>query len=70
MRAGLALVDAVAELQTDVDAALQVRIGIATGTVVVGELLIGEGAARSRPSLVRRRTSPRACKRWRSQGQC
>ena len=45
VRAGLALVDAVANLRTDVDAALQVRIGIATGTVVVGELLIGEGAA-------------------------
>ena len=44
-RAGLALVDAVANLQTDVGAELQVRIGIATGTVVVGDL-IGEGAAR------------------------
>ena len=43
VRAGLALVDAVANLQTDVDAALQVRIGIATGTVVVSELLIDEG---------------------------
>ena len=44
MRAGLALVEAVANLRTDFDAALQVRIGIATGTVVVGDL-IGEGAA-------------------------
>jgi predicted ATPase/class 3 adenylate cyclase len=44
MRAGLALVDAVANLKTDFEAALQVRIGIATGTVVVGDL-IGEGAA-------------------------
>ncbi len=69
-RAGLALVDAVANLQTNVDTELQVRVGIATGTVVVGDLLIGEGAVRSRRSLVRRRTSPRACKRWRSQGQC
>ena len=43
-RAGLALVDAVANLKTDFEAALQVRIGIATGTVVVGDL-IGEGAA-------------------------
>jgi predicted ATPase/class 3 adenylate cyclase len=43
-RAGLALVDAVANLQTDIGAELQVRIGIATGTVVVGDL-IGEGAA-------------------------
>ena len=70
VRAGLALVDAVANLQTDVDAALQVRVGIATGTVVVSELLIDEGAARSRRWLARRRTSPRACKRWPSQGQC
>ena len=37
VRAGLALVDAVANLRTNVDAALQVRIGIATGTVVVGD---------------------------------
>ena len=44
VRAGLALVDAVAHLQTDFDAALKVRIGIATGMVVVGDL-IGEGAA-------------------------
>src|SRR5262249_13754454 len=44
VRAGLALVDAVAYLRTDFDAALKVRVGIATGTVVVGDL-IGEGAA-------------------------
>jgi class 3 adenylate cyclase/tetratricopeptide (TPR) repeat protein len=44
VRAGLALVEAVANLQTDFDTALKVRIGIATGTVVVGDL-IGEGAA-------------------------
>jgi predicted ATPase/class 3 adenylate cyclase len=40
VRAALALVDAVANLQTNVDASRQVRIGIATGTVVVSELLI------------------------------
>ena len=44
-RAGLTLVDAVANLQTDIGAELQVRVGIATGMVVVGDL-IGEGAAR------------------------
>jgi predicted ATPase/class 3 adenylate cyclase len=44
-RAGLALVDSVASLKTDLAAKLQVRVGIATGTVVVGDL-IGEGAAR------------------------
>src|ERR1700730_15108194 len=44
-RAGLALVDAVANLWTEIYAELQVRVGIATGTVVVGDL-IGEGAAK------------------------
>jgi class 3 adenylate cyclase/tetratricopeptide (TPR) repeat protein len=45
VRAALALVDAVANLRTNVDAALQVRIGIATGTVVVSELLVDETPA-------------------------
>src|SRR5215468_4488288 len=45
VRAALALVDAVANLRINVDAALQVRIGIATGTVVVSELLIDETPA-------------------------
>src|SRR5262249_34985237 len=45
VRAALVLVDAVANLRTNVDAALQVRIGIATGTVVVSELLIDETPA-------------------------
>jgi class 3 adenylate cyclase/tetratricopeptide (TPR) repeat protein len=45
VRAALALVDAVANLQTNVDVALQVRIGIATGTVLVSELLISETPA-------------------------
>jgi class 3 adenylate cyclase len=44
-RAGLALVDAVANLQTDIGTKLQVRVGIATGMVVVGDLT-GEGAAK------------------------
>jgi class 3 adenylate cyclase/tetratricopeptide (TPR) repeat protein len=42
-RAGLALVDAVANLQTGSE--LKVRVGIATGMVVVGDLT-GEGAAK------------------------
>src|SRR5215469_3986218 len=42
VRAALEIVDAVATLRTDVGAALQVRIGIATGTVVVSELLVSE----------------------------
>ncbi len=43
--AGLVLVEAVPKLRAGHDAALQVRVGIATGVVVVGDL-IGEGAAR------------------------
>lgn len=45
VRAALALVDAVATLRTNADAALRVRIGVATGTVVVSELLIDETPA-------------------------
>jgi hypothetical protein len=44
VRAGLALLDAVAGLDTAAGAPLQVRVGIATGLVVVGDL-IGRGAA-------------------------
>jgi class 3 adenylate cyclase len=47
VRAGLALVEAVARLDTAAGEALQVRVGIATGLVVVGDL-IGEGEARER----------------------
>jgi class 3 adenylate cyclase len=39
VRAALALVDAVANHRPGADAALQARIGIATGTVIMGELL-------------------------------
>ena len=45
VRAALTLVDAMANLQTDADAVLQARIGIATGTVIVSELLIDETPA-------------------------
>jgi hypothetical protein len=44
VRAGLGLAEAVPGLDTAAGAPLQVRIGIATGLVVVGDL-IGEGAA-------------------------
>src|SRR5262245_48459943 len=44
VRCGLALVEAACRLQTSHGVTLQVRIGIATGVVVVGDLL-GEGAA-------------------------
>lgn len=45
IRAGLALVSALTERAWPSNVAMQVRIGIATGLVVVGDL-IGEGAAR------------------------
>src|SRR6202040_3308394 len=44
IRAGLALVEAVPKLTTAAGVPLQVRVGIATGLVVVGDL-IGAGAA-------------------------
>ena len=43
-RAGLALVEAVSEIKTAPETQLQVRVGIATGLVVVGELVAGAGA--------------------------
>jgi class 3 adenylate cyclase/predicted ATPase len=43
VRAGFAITDAVAKLTTSANAPLQARIGIATGIVVVGDL-VGEGA--------------------------
>src|SRR5215469_1632799 len=43
VRAGLSLVEAIPKLTTHAGSPLQVRIGIATGLVVVGDL-IGEGA--------------------------
>jgi class 3 adenylate cyclase len=44
IRAGLQMIEAVAALDTAAGARLQVRVGIATGLVVVGDL-IGAGAA-------------------------
>src|SRR6202171_1212400 len=46
-RASIALVEAVGKLRRERGIALEVRIGISTGLVVVGEL-IGEGEARER----------------------
>ncbi|MEH2557520.1 class 3 adenylate cyclase/predicted ATPase [Bradyrhizobium algeriense] len=45
VRTGLALIEAVTRLNAGGSTSLQVRVGIATGLVVVGDLL-GEGAAR------------------------
>src|SRR5258705_12217726 len=59
VRAGLALVDSMANLQTGRNAPLQLRVGIATGLAVVGDL-IGEGGAQEQavvgdmPSLAAR----------------
>jgi class 3 adenylate cyclase len=44
VRAGLSLIEAVSKLATPAGAPLQVRVGIATGLVVVGDI-IGTGAA-------------------------
>jgi class 3 adenylate cyclase len=45
VRAGLALIEAIARLNSHADVRLQARAGIATGIAVVGDL-IGEGASR------------------------
>ena len=50
VRAGLALLDAMAAMQLPVPVRPQVRVGIATGLVVVGEL-IGEGGAQERVAV-------------------
>ncbi len=48
--AGLGLVEAISNLRTDDSAKLQVRIGIATGLVVVGDV-IGEGGAQEQAAF-------------------
>jgi predicted ATPase/class 3 adenylate cyclase len=50
VRAGLALVDAIGGLELPLAVRLQVRVGIATGLTVVGEL-IGEGSAQERVAV-------------------
>jgi predicted ATPase/class 3 adenylate cyclase len=50
IRAGLALIDALAAIRPAVPILPQVRIGIATGVVVVGEL-IGEGSSQERVAV-------------------
>ena len=63
VRAGLELVAAVSGLKTH--AALQTRVGIATGLVVVGDL-IGSGASQEQAISARRRTSRHVCRALRS----
>jgi class 3 adenylate cyclase len=50
LHAGLALVEAVPKLDTRARTRLQVRVGIATGLVVVGDL-IGSGEAQERGTV-------------------
>ena len=50
IRAGLALLDTVAAMRLPLPVRPRVRIGIATGLVVVGEL-IGEGGAQERVAV-------------------
>ena len=59
VRAGLAVIEAVGRLPAREH--LRVRLGIATGLAVVGDL-IGEGAAQERGASARRRTSPLGCR--------
>ena len=61
VRSGLALVDAMSRLKAGHDAVLQVRIGVATGLVVVGDL-IGEGDAQERGVVGELPISRRACR--------
>jgi hypothetical protein len=63
--AGLALVTAVAALPREDGLVLEVRAGIATGLVVVGQLM-GEGEARERGVVARPRIWRRGCRRWRT----
>jgi class 3 adenylate cyclase/predicted ATPase len=50
IRAGLALIDAMTAIRLSVPALPQVRVGIATGVVVVGKL-IGEGSSQERVAV-------------------
>ena len=70
VRAGLAVVDAVARLRSQIARTLQARVGIATGLVVVGDL-IGRGEAQERgvvgetPNLAARHAGAGAARRRR-----
>ena len=50
VRAGLNVLSAITRLRTPAGEALQVRIGVATGQVVIGDL-VGEGAAREQAMI-------------------
>ena len=65
VRTALELADAVGRLTADAGSALAARAGIATGVVVVGDL-IGEGTALEQAWSARRRTWRRGCRVWQS----
>ena len=62
VRAGLGLVGAVARLEPHEEVRLQARVGVATGQVVVGDL-VGEGAARDEAVVGETPIWRRACRR-------
>jgi class 3 adenylate cyclase len=67
VRAGLAVIDAVGRLDVK-SVELQSRVGIATGLVVVGDL-IGEGSAQEQSVVGETPTSRLACRPCRSRGR-
>ncbi len=62
VRAGLEIAAAVPALQSRAPEPLKVRIGVATGVVVVGDF-VGQGRRRNRPWSARRPIWRRACGR-------
>jgi hypothetical protein len=62
VRAGLDVINAVGRLDVRT-AKLQTRVGIATGLVVVGDL-IGEGSAQEQAVVGETPTSPPGCRPW------
>ena len=63
VRAAIGILSEVGAIEMPDGTRVQARIGIATGLVVVGEI-IGTGWRRSGPSSEKRPTSPRGCRRW------
>ena len=68
VRAGLEIAAAVARLETRGTERLAVRIGIATGLVVVGDL-VGEGSAQEQAVVGGPPTLPHGCRLWRNPGR-
>jgi class 3 adenylate cyclase len=66
VRAGLEIVTTARLVPAAPGGSLRVRAGIATGLVVVGDL-VGAGEARGAVSWARRQILPRGCKPWRNQ---